>query len=404
MKTFEFYRFSSLPESCRRTRQALLLALGLLYLPICIANEHASQIHGFISQGYTYTSANNFHGDSQNNGSFDFREVGVNSSYRFNQRSFVSGQILSNKAGSSSNGDLSVDFLLLDYRLVTTNHTRTGIQIGRVKNPFGFYNETRDVPFTRPSIILPQSIYFDRTRDLTLSSDGLHVYSSLDLPSSVLRAQLQAARPRINSEKLENILFKTDTSNEFEAALSYIVKITWEQEGRGLNLALSLAQLNSDYISSGGNGMLRFSPRIFSLQYNTLNWSITGEYARRPFYFDNIPLLPEKQDGESYYLQATWRFTSRLCAVVRRDIAYLDRDDKAGSKREALTGGLTPAYSMFAKDWSLGARYTINTFWEVALENHWVHGTAWLPTEDNPPGQSTKEYWRLLTAQVSFQF
>ncbi|MCI0666833.1 MAG: hypothetical protein L0Y43_02115, partial [Methylococcaceae bacterium] len=30
------------------------------------------QAHGYVSQGYTYTSSNNFFGNSQENGSFDF--------------------------------------------------------------------------------------------------------------------------------------------------------------------------------------------------------------------------------------------------------------------------------------------------------------------------------------------
>ena len=30
-----------------------------------------------------------------------------------------------------------------------------GIRLGRMKTPLGFYNDTLDVPFTRPSILLP---------------------------------------------------------------------------------------------------------------------------------------------------------------------------------------------------------------------------------------------------------
>jgi hypothetical protein len=47
------------------------------------------------------------------------------------------------------------------------------MRVGRIKTAYGLYNTTRDVPFTRPSIVLPQSIYFERTRNLTVSADGV---------------------------------------------------------------------------------------------------------------------------------------------------------------------------------------------------------------------------------------
>jgi hypothetical protein len=35
-------------------------------------------MHGFLSQGYTYTSANDFFGNSQSDGSLEFTELGLN--------------------------------------------------------------------------------------------------------------------------------------------------------------------------------------------------------------------------------------------------------------------------------------------------------------------------------------
>ena len=36
------------------------------------------QMHGFASQGYTYTSGNDFFGNSQGDGSLEFTELGLN--------------------------------------------------------------------------------------------------------------------------------------------------------------------------------------------------------------------------------------------------------------------------------------------------------------------------------------
>jgi len=372
-----------------------------------LESSWSSQIHGFLNQAYSLSSDNNFYGDSQENGSFDSREIGINVSNRFNQNILLAGQILSSKSGDTSDSDPKVDFLLLDFRIREKIQHRAGIQIGRIKNPFGFYNETRDVPITRPSVLLPQSIYFDRTRDLTLSSDGVQLYGSVDVSNALLRWQLQAAYPRINSNRVKGILNITETDSEFRSKLSYIYKMSYEQAGRGLNLALSLVQLNSEYHrSSAIDGSFQFMPRIFSFQYNTLNWILSSEYARRPFFFDNLPLaLPIKRlEGESYYLQFTWLNGERLNSYIRYDATYLDREDKDGSQYETMTAGFYPAYTRYALDKTLGLRWMISHAWEAGIENHWIAGTAWLFAEENPTPSAMQKNWRLLMANVSYRF
>ena len=75
-------------------------------------------------------------------------------------------QGLSRTAGEGSPGNIRLDYGFIDYTFSNQENSQFGIRLGRMKNPLGFYNDTRDVPFTRPSILLPQSIYFDRTRKL----------------------------------------------------------------------------------------------------------------------------------------------------------------------------------------------------------------------------------------------
>ncbi len=42
------------------------------------------------------------------------------------------------------------------------------LYLGRVKNYHWLYSSTCDVPMTRPTIVLPQSVYFDDTRDMSV--------------------------------------------------------------------------------------------------------------------------------------------------------------------------------------------------------------------------------------------
>ena len=140
------------------------------------------QVHGFLSQGYFLTTDNNLFGSSERGGSLDFTEIGVNASWTPRPNLLLTAQVLSRRAGEAAKNELELDFALLDYAALSTAERRLGIRLGRVRLPFGLYNDTRDVAFTRPSILLPQSIYLDRARELSISADGAMFYAEQHSP------------------------------------------------------------------------------------------------------------------------------------------------------------------------------------------------------------------------------
>ncbi|WP_394389179.1 hypothetical protein [Shewanella woodyi] len=66
---------------------------------------------------------------------------------------------------------MKFDYLFAEYTYHFGDET-VGLRGGLFKNEAGFYSSTRDVPFTRPSIMLPQSIYSDYFRDAQLHIEG----------------------------------------------------------------------------------------------------------------------------------------------------------------------------------------------------------------------------------------
>ncbi|RLW55192.1 MAG: hypothetical protein B6D69_04140, partial [gamma proteobacterium symbiont of Stewartia floridana] len=142
--------------------------------------DGALQVHGFLTQAYVKTTENSFFGDSQD-GSWDFRELGINSSYRFTPSTMASIQLLSRRAGEMYDGSLDLDYAQLDSTIYTADANRVGIIVGRYKNPFGLYNDTRDVAATRPGIFMPQAIYWDRVRNMVLSNDGAQLFGDLQV-------------------------------------------------------------------------------------------------------------------------------------------------------------------------------------------------------------------------------
>ncbi len=116
-------------------------------------------------------------------------------------------QLLSRQAGESSKGGIRIDYGFLDYTAITSEAKEFGVRLGRIKNPFGFYNDTRDVPFTRPSILLPQSIYFDRARNLAMASDGVQFYGESRNDWGDITGQFGVVFPQVEDKNTEAAIF-----------------------------------------------------------------------------------------------------------------------------------------------------------------------------------------------------
>ena len=268
---------------------ALILWLGLCHPALAFEVFEGFQVHGFLSQGYFLTSNhNNLFGESTDGGSLDFTEIGVNASWVPRPDVQLAIQGLSRRAGGAAEGEPELDFALLDYAAVETADRRLGIRGGRVRLPFGLYNDTRDVAFTRPSILLPQSIYFDRTRELAISGDGILFYG--EERGAWGNFTLEFLGPffqRIDTENSELSVFGLELPGDFDSRVSFMGRLIYETPVRGLRFALTGARLLAKYnprfdpSQDLGPGNDTFEPLIFSAQYEAEHWSLTGEYARR---------------------------------------------------------------------------------------------------------------------------
>ncbi len=373
-------------------------------------------VHGFFTQEYFLTSDNNIFGTSSDGGSFDFTEVGLNASWSPIVDLRLAGQILFRRAGAGHEHDLELDFGLVDYTILSTADYRLGTRLGRYKNPYGFYNATRDVLFTKPSILLPQSIYFERTRELALSADGGLLYGEYRGEWGDLSLEFGIGIPRGDNLDTELVLVGANYPGETHSELSYIGQLAYELEGGKYRIAISSAWVDTRYDpkflppevkildrSDLPSLKLLFKPMIFSAQYNQDKLSITSEYAIRRF--EQIALDTQSSrsiTGESYYLQALYRFDENLEAVLRYDALYNNREDRHGNKYQALTG--KPNYTQFAKDWTFGLRYYVNSSFLVAAEYHHVNGTAWLPIQDNPDPDRLERGWHMFSLAASYRF
>lgn len=367
------------------------------------------QVHGFLSQALVVTDDNNFFGpSSQDEGSFEFTEVGLNVSLRPHQDVLLAAQVLSRRAGgNSSDASPELDYGLIDYQMISDQQRTFGIQLGRFKNPFGFYNQTRDVAFTRPSILLPQSIYFDRTRSLGLSGDGISLYHEERFSTGVLRTQLGIGQAQAG-EDLQSTLRLENVPGTLSAKQSAIGQVRYEHDGGRIIAALSTAQAKARFdssISEQTDVSFRFRPVVLSLQYNEELWSLTGEFALRPTKLGGVEnRWVNDVTGESWYLQYARRFADEWQWLVRYDSLTSNRADRNGKSFEDSTGGRVPAHSQFADDLTFGLQWTPHPQVMLAGEYHHVDGTGWLPIQDNPDSSSTSRRWNMWLFQLSLRF
>ncbi|MCM8594157.1 hypothetical protein [Accumulibacter sp.] len=366
------------------------------------------QLHGFASLTLVNTTDNNFFGKSDDRISKDFTEVGVNASWRILPELQVSAEALSHRAGGTDNGNVRLDYGLIDWTPLTSEEGRSGVRVGRIKTAYGLYNTTRDVPFTRPSIILPQSIYFERTRNLTVSADGAEIYLERYAEAGTLSASFAYGQPQTDNEAAKVALFNVNPPGNLDAQLSPDFQVLYEGSGGRYRLGLTATQLELRYKPGPADrlraGTFKLKPLILSAQYNAEDWSLTSEYAWRPTTVKNFgPFFYNgKANGESYYIQGTYRLASQWEALLRYDAYYADRNDRDGEDFAAATR--RPAFSRFARDWTFGLRFDVTPQFMLRAEVHRIDGTGFLPAQDNPNIQDLRRNWDNFMFQASFRF
>jgi len=366
------------------------------------------QLHGFLTQGVVITSDNNFLGQSNKKASVDFREIGVNASLRPTSDVQLSVGLLSHKAGRTDNGNVRLDYGQIDWTVSSSEQGRSGIRLGRVKNAYGLYNKTRDVAFTRPSILLPQSIYFERTRNLTVAADGAELYLDRYGEAGSLFVTFALGYPQVGSEASKVAMIGSNRRGNLESKLMPIFQAIYEGDGGKYRLGFTNVHIDASYNPGVGDflqaGRQNFTANIFSAQYNAERWSLTGEYSLRSISSQGFgSSFPDAAfNAPSYYVQGSYQLAPKWGAILRYDVMYADSKDRDGKEFAAATS--RPSFTRFSKDWTAGMRFDVTPKIMLRAEYHRVDGTGYLPVQDNPNPSSLERRWNMFMLLASFRF
>ncbi len=372
------------------------LAIAFFAAPTFAADEAAVQIHGFISQGYLTTTENNFVADSKN-GTLEFNELGLNFSKRLTNELYVGIQLFARDFGETGNHEVKIDWALADYRFADW----LGLRIGQLKAPHGLYNEYRDIDSLRTYIFLPQSIYPEITREVTLSIQGGGLYGLIDMQAAgrlSYQALFGTQKIDANSDRLTEALSGIPTASvdneDSEVDSKYVGSLAYDTPLPGLrlgvsydNIELSLSgrynTLIAGTIPEGTPTGLIFDTYenwVYSLEYTLGNLVLMSEYmdTNREYLstIGNLHREKFKYEQTGWYVGGTYRLTDWL------ELGGYYSETEADADLGTIS---FPDYYDELKDICGTVRIDINTYSLLKLEYHSFTGAKGLSAWDNPP-------------------
>lgn len=347
----------------------------------------------------------------------DVRDVILNSYYELNGHLRFAGQLQYRQLGDlDDRGGFNIDYLFADWRWYSDGSDALGIRIGRIKNKAGIYNDSRDIPFARPSMFLPQSMYPDVLRDQFLRLDGAEVYGQHLMSDIELHWALSAGQTDYDDqveEHLGGMSFDGDIENDKNIQSSLELILPWQ-----LSLFASYSFIeyslsdHSFYLIPSGAQSDNY--RI-GVQWNWYSWQLTSEYSlvniqltglhADTVSIDGFAQGEVSQESESYYLQANYAFNEEWSLLARYDVFYFDKDDKYGRNAPASDYDVRSGLNSYARDRTLALNWQPASEWLLSLEYHYVTGYAWVPplfpsTADN----IDDKHWSMVAAQVAYRF
>ena len=384
-------------------RRALGLAAALwLLAPRAYALDLGSEgslasveVHAFASQGFIFTTNNNYLDADTTHGSFQFSEVGINFTKSITDKLRMGVQLFAQDLGPTGNFNAKMDWFYLDYRYSDW----LGLRFGRVKVPFGLYNEVNDVDSARIPVLLPQSVYPLQNRNYLLAQTGAELYGYARMGRS----------GALDYRAYAGTIFLDTSSVNFgpiqiaNLDVPYLVggRVLWETPVDGLRAGASLQVLRIDTQLVTQMQTVHYNiPAtlwVGSLEYSARDWLLATEYSRWYLRADssNNAILPGSPviTSERAYAMVGYRVRKWLQPGLYYSVLFPDVDHRDGRDGRQF-------------DFSATARFDIGEYWLVKLEAHWMQGTAGLtPALNNgTPLSELDRYWSVFLVKTTGYF
>jgi len=336
------------------------------------------QVHGYATQGYVYSTNNNWDTTNSTDGSAAWSEAVVNLSVQPQPKLRIGIQARYYLLGTY--GDkIVLDWAQADFKV----NEKIGFRVGKVKTPSGLLNETQDIDPAHLWVLLPQSVYPLASRSAQLDHYGGVVYGAIPLGESLGKLAYRAFGG-------QRVLGGDDGYFQpfREQGLTLPNGITgrvfggylrWDTPLEGLTAGAGVDSEHPSGSIAAGPYVGIFSTRpvyasYFFARYERNKVMLAGEYSRiaavSTVQFPGAPPADTHTDNRTFYVMASYKLAEKLTAG-----AYYS---------SFMNPQLPVSSARYQKDWALAGRYDFNPYLYLKLEQHLVDGTAIGIDSDNP--------------------
>jgi hypothetical protein len=352
------------------------------------------QIHGYASQGFLFSSKNNYLTTRSSQGSLQWTDGVISVTDSVTDKLRVGMQFHMYQLGQLGGSQVELDWASGDYRL----NDQLGFRAGKIKTVFGLFTDSQDVEPIFLWVLLPQSLYPIDNRDYMLSELGGEIYGRVNLGRGrgALRYHAQGGEAYLEEDEgyMQQLAGYGLTFDRAPAGSIWGGDLRWETPIRGWSVGASaVVQDMNGTAEQGAVRVTRFFSPVYYSQFERGKWFFAGEYNRAPVnptLFFGTEGFAWPLDQRSWYLMGSYRVTDKL-QVGTYYSHYVNR---------AADTALRENYS---KDWVIAGRYDFNSFLYGKVEGHFLQGTGLgYYSETNPNGLQTNS--RILAARIGFTF
>jgi hypothetical protein len=393
----------------RRGLVALLAFIPALASAAVTLENSRVQVGGFFSQGYLYSSNNNYP-TANKGGTWDFREMAANVSTTFGSRLRVGGQVFAQRLGALGDDKVKLDWAVADYNFSSL----LGVRVGRVKYPKGLYGEALDLDVVRPFVFLPGAVYSPILRDFSASFDGAMIYGSVNvgrgsIDYKVFHGDIPMQREQGVAEFYNNAGVYT-AAGASQLAMDRVQggQVMWNTPISGLKTGLSYSaftNLSTDgpFIAAPAlnvhSNIDRFSWFTVSTEYSRGNWTFASEWQRTGGDLSmKTPVAPaalSRVGWDGWYISAARRINDRF--EIGSYYGNLKSRYPSATSTKALRRQL---------DYALSLRVDVSEHVLFKIEGHYIDGTyqTFNTTRIPNPSATRKDSTTLFTAKTTLSF
>jgi hypothetical protein len=328
------------------------------------------EVHAFGTQGFILTTGNNYLALDSKTGSAALSEVGLNFTKSLTDDLRFGVQLLAQFFYPSNDYTAQFSWFYVDYHRLDW----LGFRAGRLRIPFGLYNEIRDIDSARVPILLPPSVYPFNVSTIGFAQTGAELYGfgRLGSAGAIEYRAYGGTFPSDVGALAGRPFVPTALDTKFVVG----GRLSWETPLEGLRALASFEVFKLGYdanfppTASGPGPIVHVSVStafaLGSLEYAAHDLLLATEYGR---WFADVDtggstIIPSNTPtSERGYALAAYRCTPWLQPGVYYSLLFPDVDRRGGRQN-------------VQHDIAMTIRFDVNSYWLFKIEGHYLLGTA----------------------------